>query len=161
MCLSLCQSAIKGILRNMSMLNVRFSGLLPRVEFIAAFMACIAMDKASLMYSLVLAKPWGFFALVHTSLMWHFWESFSILKYVKEASKQTKNKQWLWLVFLVWNLGLGSWIGTLNALNLCGFPQTWIFYGPIRSTVHSSNMIHWTSRSGKNPYPLSYNLALW
>ncbi len=47
MCSSLCQSAIKEILRDMSLLNVRLPGLLPRVECIAAFMACIAMDKAS------------------------------------------------------------------------------------------------------------------
>ncbi len=69
MCPSLCQSAIKGILRNMSLLNVRLPGLLPKVECIAAFMACIAMDKASSMYSLVLAISWGFVAIVHTSLM--------------------------------------------------------------------------------------------
>ncbi len=39
----------------MSLLNVRVPGLLPRVECIAALMACIAMDKASSMYSLVMA----------------------------------------------------------------------------------------------------------
>jgi hypothetical protein len=49
------QSATKGILRNMPLLNVRLTGLLPRVESIAALMACISMDKASLMYSLALA----------------------------------------------------------------------------------------------------------
>ncbi len=54
MCSSLCQSAIKGMLQNMSLLNARLPGLLPRVEFIAALMACIAMDEASLMYSLEL-----------------------------------------------------------------------------------------------------------
>ncbi len=52
--LSLCQSAIKGILRKMSLLNVRLPGLLARVECIAALMACTAMDKASSMYSLKL-----------------------------------------------------------------------------------------------------------
>jgi hypothetical protein len=35
----------------MSLLNVRLQWLLPRVECIAALMACIAMDKASSMYS--------------------------------------------------------------------------------------------------------------
>jgi hypothetical protein len=50
----MCQSAIKGILRNMSLLNVRLPGLLPRIECIAALMACIAIDKASLAYSLKL-----------------------------------------------------------------------------------------------------------
>jgi hypothetical protein len=50
-----CQSAIKGILRNMSLLNVGLPGLLPRVECIAALMACIAMDIASSTYSLALA----------------------------------------------------------------------------------------------------------
>jgi hypothetical protein len=39
---------------NMFLLNVRLPGLLTRVECIAALMACIAMDKASLMYSLKL-----------------------------------------------------------------------------------------------------------
>ncbi len=43
----------------MSLLNVRLTGLLPRVEYIAALMACIAMDKASLMYSLALAISGG------------------------------------------------------------------------------------------------------
>jgi hypothetical protein len=43
---------------NMSLLNVRLPGLLPRVECIAALMACIAMDKTSLMYSLKLL--WGY-----------------------------------------------------------------------------------------------------
>ncbi len=51
----MCQSAIKGILRNMSLLNVRLPVLLLRVACIAALMACIAMDKASLRYSLALA----------------------------------------------------------------------------------------------------------
>jgi hypothetical protein len=60
MCLPLCQSAIKGILRNISLWTVRLPGLLPRVEFIAAFMACIQMDKALFMYSLALAISWGF-----------------------------------------------------------------------------------------------------
>ncbi len=53
------QSAIKGMLRNMSLLNMRLAELLPRVECIAALMACIAMDKASLMYSLALAMSGG------------------------------------------------------------------------------------------------------
>jgi hypothetical protein len=55
LCVIVCQSAIKRLLKNMSLLNVRLPGLLPRVDCIAAFMACIAMDKASLMYSLALA----------------------------------------------------------------------------------------------------------
>jgi hypothetical protein len=50
-----CQSAIKRMLRNMSLLNVRLPGLLPRVEYIAALVACIAMDKALSMYSVALA----------------------------------------------------------------------------------------------------------
>jgi hypothetical protein len=51
----LCQSAIKGILRNMSLLNVRLPALLPRVECIAALMVCIGMGKTSSVYSLALA----------------------------------------------------------------------------------------------------------
>ncbi len=54
-----CQTAIKGSLRNMSLLNVRLPKLLSRVECIAALMACIAMDKASLMYSLALNMSGG------------------------------------------------------------------------------------------------------
>jgi hypothetical protein len=46
---------MKGMLRKMSLLNVRLPGLLSRVECITALMACIAMNKASLMYSLALA----------------------------------------------------------------------------------------------------------
>ncbi len=55
----MCQSVKKGMLRNMSLLNVRLQGLLPRVECIAALMACIAMDKASSMNSLALAMSGG------------------------------------------------------------------------------------------------------
>ena len=62
-----CQSAIKGILRNMSLLNVRLPGLLPRVECIAALMACIVMDKASSMYSLALAISEVGVALIKSS----------------------------------------------------------------------------------------------
>ncbi len=120
MCSSLCQSANKRILRNMSLLNVRLLGLLPRVECIAALMACIAMDKISSMYSLAFAISWEIFDVVHTSLMWHFWGLFSILEFVKEANKQT-NKQQLWFVFLVWNFGLGSWLGFWLGI------LTWVF----------------------------------
>ncbi len=98
LCVIVCQSATRGILRNMSLLNVWLLGLLPRVECIVALVACTAMDKASSMYSLVLAISWGgslcnhvletfltiwcillhtaldwwFLAVVHTSLMWQF-----------------------------------------------------------------------------------------
>ncbi len=72
MFLPLCQSAIKGILRKMSLLNVILLGLLPRVECIAALMAYIAMDKASLMYSFGTSHVLVFFVVVHTSLMWQF-----------------------------------------------------------------------------------------
>ncbi len=107
MCSSLCQSANKGILRNMSLMNVRLPGLLPRVECIAAFMACIAVDKISSMYSLALAISWNFFDVVHTHLMWHFWGSFSSWNLWKKQTNKQRNKQQLWFVFLVWNLGLG------------------------------------------------------
>ena len=50
-----CHLATKGILQNMSLFNVRLLGLLPRVEYISALIACIAMDNASSTYSLVLA----------------------------------------------------------------------------------------------------------
>jgi hypothetical protein len=55
LCMIVCQSAVKGILRNMSMLNVRLPGLIPRVDCIPAHMANIVVDKASLIYSVVLA----------------------------------------------------------------------------------------------------------
>jgi hypothetical protein len=77
----------------MSLLNVRLPGLLPRVECITALMACIAMDLISSMYFLVLAISWEIFDVVHTSLMQHFWGSFSILAFVKEANKQTNRQQ--------------------------------------------------------------------
>jgi hypothetical protein len=76
-------------------------------------MACIAMDKASSIYSLALAISYGFYAIVHTSLIWHFWESFFILELVKEANKQT-NKQTnnnydlcFWFGILAWDPELG------------------------------------------------------
>ncbi len=49
---------------------------------------------------------------------------------------------------------------TVSASNSYGFPQTWTVQGPIRSVAHSSNGIEWTSRSGRNPYPLPSNLFL-
>ncbi len=47
LCVIVCQSAIRGMLRNMSLLNARLPGLLPRVKCIAALMACIVMNMAS------------------------------------------------------------------------------------------------------------------
>jgi hypothetical protein len=90
-----CQSVIKGILRNMSLLKTRLPGLLPKVECIPALIACIAMDSALSTNSfasaifcggspcnnvlrifstfwcilLQIALDWGVLALVHTSLM--------------------------------------------------------------------------------------------
>ncbi len=66
-----------------------------------------------------------------------------------------------WLGILTWVLYLGSWTGTSNASNLCGFPHTWTFHGPIKSMVYSSNRNDWTSCSVKNPYPLPSSLFLW
>ncbi len=65
---------IKGILRNMPLLNLRLPGLLPRVECIAALMACIAMDKASLI--LGASHMLGIFVVVHTS-----WCDNSVMKF--------------------------------------------------------------------------------
>ena len=42
----------------------------------------------------------------------------------------------------------------VSALNSYGLPRTWTIHGPIRSTVHSSNGIDRTSRSGNSPYCL-------
>ncbi len=42
-----CQSTIKGMSRNMSLLKTKLPGLLPRVVCILALIACIAMDSAS------------------------------------------------------------------------------------------------------------------
>ncbi len=89
------QLAIKGMLRNMSLLKIRLPGLLPSVECIPALIACLAMDSASSTNSfassifcggslnnnalrtfptvwcilLQTALDWGFLALVHSSLM--------------------------------------------------------------------------------------------
>ncbi len=101
LCVMACQSAIKGILRKISLLNTRLPGLLPKVECTLALMACIVIDSASSTYCSALAifcgglpcsnvlrtfpTVWfilshtaldcGFFALVHTSLMWLFCNS--------------------------------------------------------------------------------------
>jgi hypothetical protein len=42
-----CQSAIKGMLRNMSLLKTRLPGLLPSVKCYLALIACMAMDSAT------------------------------------------------------------------------------------------------------------------
>ncbi len=44
LCVMARQSAISGILRNMSLLNTRLPGLLPEVECTPACMVCIAID---------------------------------------------------------------------------------------------------------------------
>ena len=93
-----CQSAINGMFRNMSLLKTKEPGLLPRVVWIPALIACVAMDSASSTNSFAVAMfcggslcnrvlrtlptVWcilshtafacGFFALVHTSLMRQF-----------------------------------------------------------------------------------------
>ena len=46
-----CQSAIKGILRNMSLLKTKLPGLLPNVEYVPARIACIVIANASSMKS--------------------------------------------------------------------------------------------------------------
>jgi hypothetical protein len=91
-------------------------------------MACIAMDKASLMYSLALARSCIFLCRAHISgvtllgviLHPEFYER------SKEANKQTNNNHDLcfWFGILAWDLDFGFWIGTSNASNLCGFSQT-------------------------------------
>ncbi len=71
---------------------------------------------------LQIALDWGLLAAGHTSLMWHFWESFSILELWKKQTNKQTYKQQLWLVFwfgiLAWDLELGSWTGTSNASSL-------------------------------------------
>ncbi len=53
-----------------------------------------------------------------------------MLEFVKQANRQTNNKYDCvfglesWLGILTWILDLGSWIGTSNASNLHGFPQS-------------------------------------
>ena len=56
-----CQSAINDIFRNMSLLNTRLPGLIPKVECAPARMACIVMDNALSINSLALAPVmcWG------------------------------------------------------------------------------------------------------
>ena len=93
-----CQSAIKGMFKNMSLLKTKLPGLLPSVVCTPALIACVAMESASSTNSFevvifcggspcnnvlrTLPTVWcilshtaldcGFFALVHTSLMWQF-----------------------------------------------------------------------------------------
>ena len=42
----MCQSAISGMLRNMSLLNTSEPGLLPRLVYTPVFIACEAIDNA-------------------------------------------------------------------------------------------------------------------
>ena len=93
-----CQSAIKGMFKNMSLLKTKLPGLLPSVVCTPALIACVAMESASSTNSFAvvilcggspcnnvlrtLPTVWcilshtaldcGFFALVHTSLIWQF-----------------------------------------------------------------------------------------
>ncbi len=153
-----CQSAIKKIYRNISLLNVRLPGLLPRVECIPALIACIAMDKASSIYSLVLAMFWGGSASVKSVL----WQGVILhAEFVKQTSKQA-NRQTTnitcvfglrpWLGFLTWNLGLGSWLGTLAwVLDLGPWLQTdMVFYeldlSMVRLTYFSDRSHNWDCR---------------
>jgi hypothetical protein len=92
-----CQSAIKGMFKNMSLLNTKLPGLLPSVVCTPALIACVAMEMESASstnsFAVVIfyggspcnnvlrtlptvwcihshtALDCGFFALVHTSLM--------------------------------------------------------------------------------------------
>ncbi len=93
-----CQLAIKGMLKNMSLLKTKLPGLLPRVVCTPALIAYVAMESASSTSSFAMVIFFGgspcknvlrtlptvwcilshtaldcrFFALVHTSLMWQF-----------------------------------------------------------------------------------------
>jgi hypothetical protein len=58
-CVMACQSTINGMLRNMSLLNTRLPGLLPKVECTPACMVCIAIDNASSKYCAALAMFCG------------------------------------------------------------------------------------------------------
>ncbi len=55
LCVMACQSAINGMLRNMSLLNTRLPGLLPKVECTPACMVCIAIDNALSTYCAAMA----------------------------------------------------------------------------------------------------------
>jgi hypothetical protein len=59
LCVMACQSAINGMLRNMSLLNTRLPWLLPKVECTPTCMACIVIDNAS---SLHIVLHWQYFA---------------------------------------------------------------------------------------------------
>jgi hypothetical protein len=104
----------------MFLLNVRLSRLLPREEFIAAFMVCIAMDRASLMYFLALAISWGFFCCsAHIS-------DVTLLGVILdpgicERSKQTNKKQ---TTIMTCVFGLESWLGILDRYIKC-FKLMW------------------------------------
>ena len=116
LCVMACQLAIKEILRNISLLIVRLPGLLPRVDCIPALIACIAMENASSVYSLVLSIFWGGPAPVN-SVSWQ-----GVILYVgfcqtsKQANNQTNKKYNLgiWFGILAWVLGLLSWLGFLT-----------------------------------------------
>jgi hypothetical protein len=59
LCVIACQSTINGMLRNMSLLNTRLPGLLPKVECTPARMACMAIDNALSTYCAALANFCG------------------------------------------------------------------------------------------------------
>jgi hypothetical protein len=64
MCSSLCQSAIKGILGNMSLLNTRLPGLLPKVECTPALMQCMVINDI----------PYIFFCISNLSPYILYWQ---------------------------------------------------------------------------------------
>ncbi len=183
----------------MSLFNTRLPGLLPKVECTPACMACIAIDNASSSYCAVLAifcgglpscnsvlrtfpTLWcilshtaldcGFFAVVHTSLMWQFcnsvWNSDPVNSVPGSCTQcwghglgiSQHCANYLTAVFNLLSSILMSLTKlvtvsiTVSALNLYRFPWTWTVQGLIRSVAHSSNGIKRISCSGGNPYPL-------
>ncbi len=58
LCVIVCQSAINGMLRNMSLLNTRLPGLLSKVECTPACMACMQL----IMLHLHIVLHWQYFA---------------------------------------------------------------------------------------------------
>ena len=54
-----CQSVMSGMFKNMSLLNTKFPGLLPKVVCTPVRMACMAIDSASSMKSFALVTSQG------------------------------------------------------------------------------------------------------
>ena len=103
--MTVCQSAIKGILRIMSLLHVRLLGLLPRVVCIPALIACMAMGSASSIFFGIINILRRFCPCEFSTMA----RSHSPYRIFSNKQEKNNKKQHISCVF-----GLGSWLGILT-----------------------------------------------